>query len=140
MKKLLLIAIALLAMNSCTNSFSPVSSQEDETEIAQDSLKLSIEFLEGTWTVDLSDWHVEILDSITYIFNANSLCEQIIHTKDKDIKYNGHFLVTDSTNIYISYYKCSEKPIFSSSEHITLKIKNLNEINYQGGKQILYRK
>ena len=122
--KTLLITIALLVVNSCTNPIG--SSQEDE-------MKLSVEFLEGLWSEEISSG-----DKIpmTYRFRADSsyrlVLESINEKSGKKVStiFNGTFEVVDSVEIFCTFYDSVDQKYYFNKLHI--EIKGFNEVTISG--------
>ena len=122
--KTLLIVAALLAMNSCTNSFMPEIEKE---------MKLSVTFLEGLWSEEISSG-----DKIpmTYRFRADSsyrlVLESINEKSGKKVStiFNGTFEVVDSVEIFCTFYDSVDQKYYFNKLHI--EIKGFNEITISG--------
>ena len=115
--KTLLIVAALLSINSCTNSFMPEFENEISTE-----LKLSVEFLEGTWKNSQPI-------PISYTFKKDSTYQMIHHFVDKEVVFEGTFHYNDSTIFHTFVDPISLK---SCSCVSPVEILNENEILMHG--------
>ena len=111
--KFLLIAIALLSINSCVN---PTGSNIDE-------LSLDMEFINGDWRLD------GITHAMTYFFKHDNLFDWIIPSSNKTIHLEGTYTISNSTII------CSYKdPMdgFTYVDTLSIEIIDENEILIDG--------
>ena len=111
--KFLLIAIALLSINSCVN---PTGSNSK-------ILDLNMEFINGDWRLD------GITHAMTYFFKHDNLFDWIIPSPNKTIHLEGTYTISGST-IVCTYKDPWDN--FTYVDTLTIEIIDENEILING--------